>query len=474
MNFRTCSVLGFAMIAVLSFCLIALPAPSYNLAQLQADFVKVATLGKRIETSMQTASKTLSLIYTPGGQVAKSAKLADLTAAQQKLANDVLMPGKKTPPSVPNARGIVDSSAKLDPNARIDAQRPGQPSLAPKQPNPLVSSLPPSPKAGGSSLEQDSTELRIACLSMIRGLSTAGSDGTTLRRAFSGMLDAPANKSVRWYFTGVVGIIAGDPDLAGDAALPALIALQPALRAESRTATAAIDWGFSKIFGTVQNAQIDLSKFARTDKGREAVLKGPDSGNLPTARMLASAGKPSSSGGKPPVAETKPPATGSKPQPKPPSSPKHQWISDMYEDMANNVERDFKDGCKFGQSAGKLIGATNGLGEAWKSAGRLLEEKSTHVLVDEAMKFGHEQTKNKIGIPDPYEIVGQYAGGAIGLIGGAIGTAAGWAYGTWESKTATLHNNPKPSATSGTTGKPGPSKAAAATPNPAAEDVPLF
>lgn len=103
----------------------------------------------------------------------------------------------------------------------------------------------------------------------------------------------------------------------------------------------------------------------------------------------------------------------------------------MWGDMADHLQSNFDKGTQYGQQAGEFIGLASGIGEAF---GKMAAEKTAYNIVQQVRDYAHDTIIGEMGLkPDPYSIVGHFAGGAIGTIGGVIGNATGWFVGTMES-----------------------------------------
>jgi hypothetical protein len=91
----------------------------------------------------------------------------------------------------------------------------------------------------------------------------------------------------------------------------------------------------------------------------------------------------------------------------------------------------FDSGTQYGQKCGEFIGLASGVGQAF---GKILKEKTMQNISNQVRDYAYDTAIGETGMkPDPYSIVGHYAGGAIGTLGAAIGNAAGWVVGTVES-----------------------------------------
>ncbi len=103
----------------------------------------------------------------------------------------------------------------------------------------------------------------------------------------------------------------------------------------------------------------------------------------------------------------------------------------MWGDMGDQLQSNFDKGTQYGQKCGEFIGMASGIRDTF---GKMAAERTSYNIVQQIRDYAYDTAIGEMGLkPDPYSIVGHFAGGAIGTLGGAIGNAAGWVVGTAES-----------------------------------------
>jgi hypothetical protein len=255
-------------------------------------------------------------------------------------------------------------------------------------------------------------------------LSRNSNDAENLRLDFAHLLATPGYREYRYGLLGVVELLGVLTDISHTASMKKLTALTPALYEESAAAVRSLPAGFLRLPVDNQNAYDSLISHAdkeeKKDKPPAQVL--PDhimQDLIDAARPVAGPHIPS--GPRPLPQGNSRSSSGSG------SGSRMSWDSmkelgsNIVNNVLDNLYEDFQQGSQWGSQAGSIISAVSGM------------QGAVSTVAAGASVMDLVETSVDSMMPDPYEIVGEYAGGVIGMIGGAVGTTAGWIVGTIES-----------------------------------------
>lgn len=465
MNKKLC----FYIFAILLSCLSS-QAMAYNKTLLEKDCQQIVELGKKVYKSSIKASRILSESLIQNGQPVNGLTINEMQSVKDELnkedgekvtlqlsdsmlqtlsdwkpqpygisANDALAEkinqGNRKHRQQQDAQSLVADKAheKLRTDRSLVAK--AFPQL--KQSEEKLATI-STTRANPVKLQADSEKFRELCVNL--SMQLIRSDASQPRKDFLEIINRPANKSNRWYFTGIIAIVSGHPEILSEAAVQELKNLLPIVSLESREAIRAMNFDFAASIQKNQNARKSFEKHA----------------NSVTEKFVRArqANKRSN-----------------KPAPKEKGGLETRYFSEnwghMWGDMADHLQGNFDQGTQYGQTAGAIIGvaynvqgvygsiaATNTMGANMTSV------NLGHILGNQI----HGHAMGELGMaPDPFSVVGHYAGGLIGAVGGSIGTAVGWLYGTVE---AHLAQKGKPSRMAG--------KRSGSAPASNGEVIPLF
>lgn len=283
-------------------------------------------------------------------------------------------------------------------------------------------------------LEDNSRELRNVNQRIFLNLAQANDHAEDLRLEFVELLSQSEYASERYGLLGVVELLGTNRSLQGTPSMSRLTALAPELRTEAVQKIREIPLEFLRLPIENQRAYSSLLEYAESAGGAASEVRpgGPHgAGGAERPGSAVGPGDPVRPGG--PSSSIRP-GTGVGTAPRrsggPSSDDGFGWAeltemgSNMMNDVLDNLYEDYQQGSEWGAEAGSIIGTVSGM----QGAMNTVAQGATVVdVLDSAVD---NMT------PDPYEIVGQYAGGVIGMVGGALGTTAGWIYGTVEAAMA--------------------------------------
>lgn len=435
----------------------SMAAFAYDTMVLEKDFKEVIKLGDRVYKSSIKASRVLSDTLVKDGEPTDSVSSSQISIVQQQLTTE---DKDKIELQVSGMQaGNLDEYMPKPNNFNTEALEKliAQKRKAPgKRPEPkhqvgqrisrsnkdLVAKVFPDEKliseilvsthqvsANPAKLDSDSVLFRDKCVSMFDQLVKRGE--TAARMRFFEMLSKKENQGTRWYFAGIAAMVAGFPEFEREQAVQKLKKLIPELQKESKAATKAIDWDFAVAIESMPKAKASFKKSI------DEKMVSWNSGTISNTS-----------------ANEVPKTVADFYQSKKPSSAKRGWWSsssnkddkekgklstnywsecwnNMWGDMADQLQPGFDSGTQYGQKCGEFIGLASGIGQAF---GKMLKEKTMQNISNQVRDYAYDTAIGETGMkPDPYSIVGHYAGGAIGTLGAAIGNATGWVVGTVES-----------------------------------------
>lgn len=459
----------FFLIVILLNCFSS-SAMAYNKDLLEKDCQQIIELGKRVYKSSIKTSRILSESLIQNGQPVNGLSINEMQSVKDELnkesgeklnlqlSDSMLQALSNWKPQPYGRQADQALSEKINQGSRKQRQQKNDQSLVAdkeheklrtdrklvgkaypqlKQNEEKLASV-STTKANPIMLQADSEKFRELCVNL--SMQLINKDASQLRKDFLELINRPANQNNRWYFTGVIAIVSGYPEILNEPAVQTLKNLLPQVSLESREAVRAMNLDFAISLQKNPNARKSFEKhansvtekFARTRPGNKRY-------NTPAAK-----GK---------------------------SGIETRYFSEnwghMWGDMADHLQGNFDQGTQYGQTAGAIIGvAYNAQGVYGSIAtvggipGNMTSVNLGHILGNQIQ--GHAM--GELGMaPDPFSVVGHYAGGLIGAIGGSIGTAAGWFYGTVE---AHLAQKGRPSRMAG--------KRSGSTPSSNEEVIPLF
>ncbi len=390
---------------------------AYDTKQLERDFHDIANLGDRVYKSSIKASRVMSKALTEEGKPTTTFEPKELQDVQQELNQEskeelLVQVGEVSPDKLAEKMPLSQlhgNTMILDVGKRRSAHR-SQKAVPPirakskatlKRHEIILASL-KNVKANPISLEKESVRFRMQCISFCTKVSKRGE--TAARIKFNELLNRKEYAQQRWYFAGIVGIITGHPKLAREKSVRNLKTLLPVLRKESAQNADLIDWDFS----------VAVKEVPPAHKPPSNELTSKFSARMMSRTKKANPFKQHENTLKPDYwAET--------------------W-QHMWGDMADHLQSNFDKGTEYGEQAGSFIGMASGIQSSY---GAMAANRTARNIADEVAKYAHETVLGELGItPDPYSAVGHFAGGVIGAVGGSIGNAAGWIYGTIESHLA--------------------------------------
>jgi hypothetical protein len=338
----------------------------------------VQVLGQTIKVSSE-----LSCTIAPDKQLRRRHKMSEMVAMKKRLAGGTRPPIER--------RGMKEKH-------RRELERPGfRPSER------LTPTLPP----GLQSLVEHSQNLRVICARLAAALARDDAAGERHRLILVEELRAKSSRKSRHSLASVVDILCAVPDLEGKASIKQLRTLQPILRKESKNALRAVNLGFSQLFGASAKARDKLKSFAR--RTYEPMRARARKSMASKSRH----GRPQQPRGRIRI----------------PASRSRGLLSNIMNNIADNLQEDFDKGCQYGETAANVIGYASGAQGA-------IKHLAGNATLKGAGKVAGDLVVDHFNPLDPSSAIGHYAGGVIGMVGGAIGTSAGWICGTIESHLA--------------------------------------
>ncbi len=453
------------------FLTCSISAYSYDTQQLERDFNEIVKIGNRVYKSSIKASRVISDVLVKDGKPNDSISVSEVSVVQTELTTadndkielqasemqagnlDEFMPkpnnfntlaleklvsGKKRGRKQPSqAKPVAVSRPKRNDKKLVAKVFPDHAAI-----EGLIATT-NSTTAKPDALNGDSAKLRELCTAMFNKLCKRGE--TAARIKFYELLSRPANKKVRLYFSGIAALITGFSEFDREDSVKNLKKMVPQLQNEAKTAAKAIDWDFAVAIEKMPKAKSSLMKsidhsklFWHSGTFTVTSTKGKKSSNAKQAFW-----------------------SNSKDDGKLSTNYWQESWTHMWGDMADQLQGSFDKGTQYGEKAGSFIGTATGIGKAF---GKMAAEKTAKNIVNQVKEYAKDSFKGLFDVtPDPYSIVGHYAGGAIGTLGGAIGNTTGWVVGTLESIAA--QRSKKASRSAGKKGK---------APTPADEKVKLF
>lgn len=269
---------------------------------------------------------------------------------------------------------------------------------------------------GRQGLEDDSERFREKCAQFaVRLMSPKASQA---RARFQQKLIEPRNRAIRWYFAGVAAMVAGHPDLENDPGAKKIDGILMDLQAESKLKAGKIDWDFTVAVAKDGPARKSLDKFASKRAER---IKRADTSMAASGSAGAGPSRASRAGGKP--------------RGKLKTSYWSNAWRNMWGDIGDHMQSNLDRGREYGQFAGEVVSLASGIKGAY---GAMASNPVSNNIAHQIGKYAQDTAISEMGMgpPDPYSIVGHYAGGALGVFGGSIATAAGWVCGTIEAEWA--------------------------------------
>lgn len=441
--FFACSVAGFA----------------YDTQQLEKDFKEIVKIGNRVYKSSIKASRVISGVLAKDGQPNDSVEISDISSIQTALntvSNDKIdlqaseMQAGNLDEYMPKPNNFNTQALEKLINAKRKGNRPAaraKPAAAQKMSrsdkklvakvfpdhaaiqNILVSTN--STAAKPADLDDDAAKFRKLCTEMFGKLCKRGE--TAARIKFYELLSKPENKNVRLYFAGIASLICGFSEFEREQSVQNLKKMVVEMQNEAKTAAKAVDWDFAVAIEKMPKAKASLMK--KVDVSRLGWMSG-------TLVQKSNISKKSADGKRGWFSNSNDDGKLST------NYLQESW-NHMWGDMADHLQGNFDKGTQYGERAGSFIGTATGIGQAY---GKMAAEKTAKNIVNQVKGYASDSFKGLFDVtPDPYSIVGHYAGGAIGTIGGAIGSATGWFVGTLESIAA--QRSKKASRSSGKKGK---------------------
>jgi hypothetical protein len=338
-------------------------------------------------------SKELSGTIAPGKKLPAKHKASEMLHLRRRIAGAKLSPARG---------GFGGHERELDRPGRRPHERPGQ--VAPGS-KPTDSVLP----GNLDHLVSSSQEFRVHCARIAAALVIDDAIGERQRQILLSELGAPASRKSRYVLASVVDLVCALPALANKPSVQQLRRLQPALRKESKSATRAVDWGFSQLFAKAPTARTELAEYAKkVYEPRRAMAK----------RMQKRVAKRSGSW-----------SHSNRDRARIAARQARGLMSNILNDIADNLQEDFDQGCEYGQTAGSVIGTVAGAQSA-------INNIASQTTVNGVLQATGDVVVDQINPFDPGAVIGHFAGGVVGMVGGAIGTTAGWICGTIESHMA--------------------------------------
>lgn len=431
---------------------------AYDTMEMEKDFKEIIRLGDRVYKSSIKASRVLSDTLVKDGTPTNSISASQISIVQQELTTedkdkielqvsgmqagdlDEYMPK----PNNFNTEGLeklISQKRKgqaRKPAAKIEAA----PKLSRKDKNLVAKVFPDAnlineilvsthqTSANPAKLDSDSVQFRDKCVSMFNQLVKRGEAAARIK--FYELLSKKENKGTRWYFAGIAAMVAGFPEFEREAAVQNLKKIIPELQKEAKTAVKAVDWDFAVAIESMPEARASFKKSLdakQISPWKDGIITNITPTGTAGSLWKNSKVKRSSSAKRGFWSSSS--NKGNKERGKLSVGYWSECWDNMWGDMADQLQPSFDQGTNYGQRCGEFIGLASGIGQAF---GKILKEKTMQNISNQVRDYAYDTAIGETGMkPDPYSIVGHYAGGAIGTLGGAIGNAAGWVVGTVEA-----------------------------------------
>jgi hypothetical protein len=451
-----------SIVLALVLTVVSLAASAYDTMELEKDFKEVVRLGDRILKSSIKASRVLSETLVKDGAPTSSISTSQGSIVQQQLTSEDKdkielqvseMQAGNLGEFMPKPNNIKTEALEKwiaqkgkAPGKDLPANPAGGQNLRRNDKN-LVARVFPDEKwigeilvsthqtsANPAKLDSDSVQLRDTCVTLFTKLVKRGE--TAARLKFAELLARKENQGTRWYFAGVAAMVAGFSEYERETAVQNLKKVIPDLQKESKTAAKAIDWDFAVAIESMPEAKASFQKNLNAKWELGTISNQTSSGAPKTLSGALSIQKYSAKRGWW--------SGSSHPDNKAKSKLSVNYWSEswnnMWGDMGDHLQANFAKGTQYGQKCGEFIGMASGIGQAY---GKMAAERTTHNIVSQVRDYAYDTAYGEMGLkPDPYSIIGHFAGGAIGTLGGAIGNAAGWVVGTIDSIAAQRGSKP--------------------------------
>lgn len=429
---------------IISLCMVfaaSVGGFAYDTMELEKDFKEIIRLGERVYKSSIKASRAMSDVLAKDGVPTATISASQVSIVHQQLTSEdngkielqaSNMQADNMAEMMPKQNNINTESLekflqlkKSGPAARTTDQKVAVP-MTKRNDKSLVAKVFPDHNfistilvstdhvaANPAKLDSDSVRYRDLCVEMFNGLGKRGE--TAARLKFYELLIRKENLATRWYFAGIAAMVAGFSEYEKEQAVQNLKKILPDMHKESKLAVQAIDWDFAVAIELMPEAKASFSRslevqfkpgtisaISRSSSGKRGWWSGSSSSNKDKGKLSVNYWQ-----------ET--------------------W-NHMWGDMGSQFQSNFYKGTEYGQMAGEFIGMASGIKDAF---GKMAAERTSYNIVQQIRDYAQDTIIGEMGLkPDPYSIVGHFAGGVIGTIGGSIGNAAGWLVGTMEAGAA--------------------------------------
>lgn len=455
------------ILLVLIFAGLSAAAFAYDTMELEKDFKQIIQLGNRVYKSSIKASRILSDSLVKDGEPNDSISVSQVNVVQSQLTTE---DGDKVELQVSGMQAASLDEYMPKPNnfntealeklisqkrkagGKVAEPKPQTSQKIKRNDKKAIAKFFPDQKligeilvstnqvsANPAKLDTDAVQFRDKCVEMFNKLVKRGE--TAARIKFHELLSKKENKGTRWYFAGVAAMVAGFSEFEKEASIQKLKKLIPDLQKESKAAAKAIDWDFAVAIESMPKAKSSLKKAVEVKKATwfSGTVSGtPNAGNAKPMSDIYKVQKSSAKRG----FWSSSSHSDNKEKGKLSVNYWSESWNNMWGDMADQLQPGFDSGTRYGEKCGEFIGFASGIGQAF---GKILKEKTMQNISNQVRDYAYDSALGETGMkPDPYSIVGHYAGGAIGTLGAAIGNATGWFVGTVES-IAAQRSSGKPS-----------------------------
>lgn len=258
-------------------------------------------------------------------------------------------------------------------------------------------------------------------------LAQPGPQAESLRAELARLLKQKRYRDHRWGFLGVVDLLGLRKSLREAPTAQSLKALSPVLRRESEAAAGEIRFGFLRMIVENTGNRENLIEYFLKETQRPGVELVRESTIRPEDYTTILPDRPTEAGLRQLLE-----AGGSGLESSEQGFDRdalRQLGSDLVNLVADNLNDDFHEGTAYSRTSGEIIGTVSGMHDALNAAA----QQSSVALVNGAVNEA---------LPDPYGILDHYTAGAAGIIGGSMGTFAGWFVSTVETEMAQSERAP--------------------------------